>query len=509
MPDTAGLGDSVARSMSGSGGFGKRSRWSRRRASLRWAAAAVVSLAAAPAHAHGLGVRYDLPIPLWLYLAGAGVAVALSFAVLALFVRRAEPAREVARITLLRWRPGARPARAVTITTRSAGVVLYLLLIYSGLAGSQTPLKNIAPVAVWAVWWVGMTYVSALAGDVWAAVNPLDTLFRAAEWAFGRVGPGRPLSLGLRYPEALGLWPAVALLLVFVWAELVWEHSDRPASLAAAMLGYTLVTWGGMLVFGRSRWLERGEVFSIVFGLLARFAPLEARARRDGGRELALRPYAVGLLAGTPAPASGVALVLVLLAAVTFDGFMETPPWAALSDHARALAGGAAAWLPTVGLVVAPLVFLAAYAAACRAMLWLSGAGACPARIAGRFVLTLVPIAIAYHLAHYLSFLAAAGQYLVPLASDPFGFGWDLLGTRNAFVRGSGVDARAVWYVSLAAIVVGHVTAVYLAHRLALEEFPDRAAALRSQWPMLGLMVGYTMTSLWIISQPIVTRRPG
>ena len=125
------------------------------------------------------------------------------------------------------------------------------------------------------------------------------------------------------------------------------------------------------------------------------------------------------------------------------------------------------------------------------------------------FVLSLVPIAIAYHLAHYLSFLAAAAQYLIPLASDPFGFGWNLFGTRSAFVRPGLIDARAVWYVSVAAIVAGHVTALYLAHRAALEEFPDRRSALMSQWPMLVLMVGYTMTSLWIISQPIVARRFG
>jgi hypothetical protein len=122
-------------------------------------------------------------------------------------------------------------------------------------------------------------------------------------------------------------------------------------------------------------------------------------------------------------------------------------------------------------------------------------------------VLTLVPIAIAYHVAHYLSFLAMAGQYLIPLASDPFGWGWNLFGTRNYFVRIGIVDARAVWYISTGAIVIGHIAAVYLAHRVALKLYSDRHIALRSQWPMLALMVCYTMTSLWIIAQPIVVIR--
>jgi len=125
----------------------------------------------------------------------------------------------------------------------------------------------------------------------------------------------------------------------------------------------------------------------------------------------------------------------------------------------------------------------------------------------GLFVLTLVPIAIAYHLAHYLSFLVMAGQYLIPLASDPFGLGWDLFGTKNHFIRIGLVDARAVWYISIGAIVIGHVVAVYLAHRISLRIYSDRHVALRSQWPMVALMVCYTITSLWIIAQPIVKTR--
>jgi hypothetical protein len=461
-----------------------------------------VFVVAERAHAHGVGVRYDLPIPLWLYLAGAGITVTLSFAALAFFMRTATGFHDSVRVTILCSGPANFVASGAASATRVVGVGTYLMLIYAGLFGTQSPLKNIAPVMVWAVWWVGMLYVSALLGNVWALLNPLDTLFAWAEALYPRLLPGRPLSRGLRYPEPLGAWPAVALFLVFIWMELAWEGSDHPAPLAAVMLAYSALTWTGMLLFGRAEWLCRGEVFSLVFGLLARFAPTEVRASCDSNRALALRPYAVGLLKCERPSASRVALVIVLLAAVTFDGFMETPLWAALAH-------GPDVWRRTAGVMAAPLLFLIVFLLSCRLIAWCSGTQARTWPIAGAFVLTLVPIAIAYHLAHYVSFLAAAGQYLIPLASDPFGFGWDLFGTRNAFVRPAVVDARAVWYISVAAIVAGHVAAVYLAHRVALEQFPDRRSALRSQWPMLFMMVVYTMTSLWIISQPIVTRRFG
>ena len=468
-------------------------------------ALSTVAMVAGRAHAHGVGTRYELPIPLWLYLAGAGLTVALSFGALAFFARTVSGSRDRGGVTILRSEPGRHGlAYWALLSLRTVGVGIYVLLIYAGLFGAQSPLKNITPVMVWAVWWAGMMYVSALLGNVWALLNPFDTLFAWGEALHARLRPARPLSPRLRYPERLGAWPAVGLLVVFIWMELVWARSDHPAPLAAAILSYSALTWTAMLLFGRAEWLGRGEVFSLVFGLVSGFAPAELRSTSAGGCQLTLRPYAIGLLARGRAGASRVALVIVLLAAVSFDGFMETPLWAALAVQV-----GGPAWLPAAGVVAAPLLFLVVYLVACRLMAWCGRTSSATWHIAGAFVMTLVPIAIAYHLAHYVSFLAAAAQYLVPLASDPFGFGWNLFGTRNAFVRPGLIDARAVWYVSVAAIVAGHVTALYLAHRAALEEFPDRRSALMSQWPMLVLMVGYTMTSLWIISQPIVARRFG
>ncbi len=468
-----------------------------------------------PAHAHGFGARYDLPIPLSLYLAGAGFTVAVSFVMLAAFMRSAPRSGEHWRLDLTRTAGGRfLVAPGFLLACRTLAVALFLVVVAAGLFGVQSPLKNIAPVMVWAIWWVGMAYISALLGDLWALVNPLDTLFAWAEVLYARIRPGGRLALGLRYPEALGAWPAVVLFLVFVWMELVWERSDSPAYLAAAMLAYAALTWFGMLLFGRAQWLSRGEVFALVFGLLARFAPTEVRESSSGVRALNLRPYGVGLLTREPVPASIVALVLAMLAAVFFDGFMETPLWAGILEYyappAQIMASdgdAARMWLQTAGMMGAPLLFVCVYLVFCRLVAWCSDERVSVTRVAGLFVLTLIPIAIAYHLAHYLSFLAMAGQYLIPLVSDPFGFGWDLFGTKNHFVRIGLVDARAVWYISIGAIVIGHVIAVYLAHCVALRAYSDRRIALRSQWPMVALMVCYTMTSLWIIAQPIVTTR--
>jgi hypothetical protein len=434
--------------------------------------------------AHGFGERYELPLPLALFLGASGLVVLASFAAMALFFRSGSDLSRSPRVRL-----AFLPSPAAGAALRVIGVLGYALVIGAGLFGAQRAFKNIAPVLVWVIAWVGFAYVAALLGNLWAVMNPLDTLFR---WAGGDPRPPR-----LRYPEALGQWPAVALFLALVWVELVSESADAPAALSLGILAYSALTWTGMWLFGREEWLRRGEVLSVVYGYIARFAPLEAR-----GRDVHLRPYAVGLLRGEPLAPSETVFVVLMLSAVSFDGFLETPAWAHVVEHF----GAEHAWLKTWGIAVGLLVFVAAYLSVCVAVARLGGGPPRPlARTAGRFVLTLVPIAIAYHVAHYLSFFLMASQYLVPLASDPFGVGWDLFGGGHQFIRPLVIDARAVWYISVVAIVAGHVVAVVLAHAVAMREFATRGAALRSQLPMVALMVGYTMTSLWIIAQPITT----
>jgi len=230
-----------------------------------------------------------------------------------------------------------------------------------------------------------------------------------------------------------------------------------------------------------------------------------------------VRRPAAGLLTEQPATFSMVALVVALLATVTFDGLLETPLWArvdvAVLDWASEPSFGSVPLLRedqmvrlvrSVALVGCILLFLAAYAAVCRSTAAAAGEGAGTGVVLRSFVLTLVPIAIAYHLAHYFSLFFLGGQYVIPLLSDPLGRGWNLFGTAQYQVDIGLVTPRLQWSVAVVAVVLGHVCAIYLSHVSALRLFADRRAALRSQIPMVALMVTYTMLSLWILSQPIV-----
>jgi len=472
-------------------------------------AAAVPALTAFEASAHAFASRYDLPLPLGLYLAGAGAVVALSFVVMAVFLKhRSDTGDEQAWSFDLLGVPGIGwLGSAITLNAlRLLSVTVFGLILAAGIFGSPETFKNIGPTFVWVIWWVGMAFASALLGNFWDLVNPWKILFT---WCESAAGGFTPI---FSYPVWLKQWPIVVLFGVFAWLELISGLAELPRTLAMLIVAYSVITWVGMAVFGRDVWLKNGEIFDAVYGLLARFAPM---AGKDG-RWLARMP-SMGLLSERPVHLSSVFFVLLLLTTVSFDGILETPLWAGILDRiaeSQALRGtlislqnagvDLIALIKTIGLISLPCVFVAVYMVFCHAISAFGG-GRVPTRdVIGYFVLSLVPIAIAYHLSHYLSYLLIAGQNIIPLISDPFGFGWDLFGTVSYRLDISIVNAKMVWYVAVSAIVVGHVFAVYVAHVTAMRVFAERSEALRSQIPMLVLMVGYTMISLWILSQPIV-----
>lgn len=501
------------------------------------AVAAWLALAVYPVAAHGFGERYDLPVSLSLYLVGAGAAVALSFVIMGVFVRGVDGGHGYPRFNLLRW-PVVRAAAYPVVVTllQMVSVAALALVILAGNIGSWVPSNNISPTLVWIIWWVGTAYVCALVGNVWRLVNPWNATFAWVERAYRTIADGE-LGMGWQYPTTLGVWPGLLVFLVFAWVEIVYTESSLPGRITQFALLYTVYMWVGMFLFGRESWLRNADAFSLVYGFLARFSPTEVRVTdasvcaecsvdcadaEDGcvdcaecfteaepeQRELNVRPYVVGLLRSKGRSTSVMFFVLLLLSTVSFDGFSATPAWGRMFNALFDVFADANI-VGTFGLLGFSAAVISVYMMFAGFMSMASGYRLLSAETGQAFVLSLIPIALAYHLAHYFSFLLIQGQSIIPLASDPFGFGWDLFGTVGYDINIGIIGARTVWLLSVAAIVAGHVAAVYLAHVTALREIPERRYALRSQYPMLALMVAYTMVSLWILAQPIVEPNAG
>ena len=564
------------------------------------AAAIAVTAALAPATvlAHGFGERYDLPVPLDYFLIGAAAAVALSFVVIGLFVQRQPSVSRYPRFNLLgpAWSRRLLTGSVLPVPVRAAAAVVHVALalalgvallvgdgeqrgaLTAGLAAVlllapavaaavitgkvvTAPLKALSvtlfiavvataffgtdkPLETWRRPLCGSSGGSgsdtpvALLGNLWALINPWKIIY---EWAEKLLDLDDRSDAGAeRYPADWELWPAAVLFLIFAWLENVYSDSAIPLNLGVLVLAYSIVTWGGMAMFGKHRWLARGEAFTVLFGLFSRFSPSETRVPHNaycrerpedcgpaddgcvdchqcferavavGEGELNLRPYAVGLASPVRMTTAAGAFVIIALASVTFDGLTATEIWETVVTESYgavtgAFGASALAVINTAGLIHdaaalsrhLPAGHIGDQAALTRL-------GHRPRHrqgvraIAGADRARLQPCAL--HLA-----ARDSGAEPGPPRVRPVRRRMDLFGTLGYRIDTDVIGPQLVWFVSVAAIVIGHIVAVYVAHVIAVRRTADRALALKGQYPMMALMVFYTATSLWIIAQPIAS----
>lgn len=470
---------------------------------MRWRAAAtaigaLLLTCPATALAHGVQGRADTPIPISAFFYAAGAVLVVSFVALGF-------GWSEARLTRDAWRPAPRWLERIALAPASAWaarafvLICFLFLFAAAAVGSTRLNANIAPVTIFVFWWVGLVPLSVLCGNVWRAVNPWATIARLA-----RI----PETTERDLPPWLGLWPAVIYLTAFAWFELVYPTASEPRLIAALIAVYTVLTLAAMYAYGRERWLEHGELFSVYTGTLALLSPVEMR---DG--RLGFRPPLVGVTRIRWKPAQ-IAFICVLIGTVTFDGLSGSDFWStrdvAAAERLIDLGVGsftAGIIVATIGLLLALLVVIGAYELAA----FVSGrtAGWAKARRGGRnaiaFAHSLIPIALAYFVAHYFTLFVFQSQDIIRLVSDPFGQGWDLFGTADHRIDFTLVSANVIWAVQVTAIVAGHVAGLVLAHDRALELSGDHRLAIRSQYPMLILMVLLTVAGLWSLSEGMAT----
>jgi hypothetical protein len=442
-----------------------------------------------PALAHGIVSRTDLPIPVWLFGWAAAVVLIVSFAALAALWPTPRLQQDVPRRRLFRL-PAALDVLAGTFGIAAMGVT-----VYAGLAGVQDALGNLAPTVIYVVFWVGLVVVSVLFGDVWRAISPWRAIAWAASWISSRVSKGEPPE-PLGYPSWLGRWPAAIGILFFAWVELTYKDKDDPSTLAIMILVYVVVMLVGMALYGIETWSERADPFGVYFGLFGRLSWLE---RRDGV------VYARPPLAGAPKLSmlpGTVPLLCVAIGSTTFDGSENGPIWTKVSPHLTSFFGGGLngeQWGATLGLLVCVGIVAAFYRIGVGGMSEV-GEGHTPGELATRFAHTLIPIAFAYALAHYFSLLVFQGQAMAHLVSDPLGHGSDLFGTSHTGIDFNVISASGIWYVQVATLVCGHVAGLVLAHDRAVGMYRDVRDAVRAQYWMLVVMVGFTSLGLWLLS---------
>jgi hypothetical protein len=467
----------------------------RRRAVFVAAAAAVVCLIApSQALAHGIVGKTDLPLPRWLFAWSAAVVLIVSFVGLATLwpTVRLEHARSRVLTRLPRL---LRPACA------AIGLALFVLVVYAGFAGEQLlPTANITPTFIYVLFWVGFPFASLL-GDVFRAFNPWLAAGLAIRWLARRLFGADRLPRMWRYPSWLGRWPAVPGVLGFAWLELIYVEKDNPKTLAIVSLTYAFGQLLGMFAFGIDDWEARGDAFSVYMNLYSRISPLRWRRER-----LEVHKPLTGLVALNPVPGT-IALLAAMIGSTSFDGLQQGPLWMnTLEPEFQSIFSGLGlGTTPSVelGSTLGLLMMMALIGVVYRiGILGVHSVdrGTPQGVLAGRFIHTLVPIALAYVAAHYWSLLVYQTQASVALFSDPLGNGANIFGTAGVQINYNVLTPNSIWYFQVVVLLAGHVCGLALAHDRALVLYKDPRIAIRSQYWMLVVMVFLTCLGLWLLS---------
>jgi len=403
--------------------------------------------------AHSFYDRYDLPIPLSFFLWGAALVVALTFALVLVLPSKISLFAGIIKILAF---------------------ALFVLTIAAALFGTANPLMNLAPSLIWVTWWVGLSLLIAACGNVWPWLDPWRTLWDG----LAKLGL-KPLERS--WPDAWGMYPAVLCLLAWSWLEVVFPIAVVPRDLGILALVWTSISLAGMWMFSPDIWRTRADFVAIYFNLIAKIG-LQATSSRP-------RASAISKTRGY------VGFILAMLSTVLFDGLHGHPGWLSLED---AVLGALPSWLAglpyfsgTFGLLAVWLIFMASYQLTTRSY-------------AKDFAPSLIPIAVAYLVAHNFSNLVVQGQNVIFLLSDPLGSGWNLFGTADFKPNSDMINAKFTWYLAVSSIVLGHILAVVISHRAALRLSANSRQAAWLCLPHTVLMIAYTLLSLLIIAEPLV-----
>lgn len=456
---------------------------------MRWrtrvAIALVVLTAVArpvAAHAAALGGTADAPpVPTWLVVFTGGGVVAVSFLFTTLVTDHDLLRGAVDRGRILSTAESL--PRGIGHLLRATSVGLLVVILVLAFVGPHESSANLAVLLVWAAWWAGYTVTVYAGANTWPAINP----WRGVAGAVGAL-LDRTADVDLRVgplPVA-GVRLATAGLLALVFVEVVSPVAEQPRLLGTVVVGYSLITIVGALRY--RHWFARADPVTAVFRWYGRMAPV--------GREptgIGTRLPGAGLVRGEPASGRAVTFVVALLWVTTFDGLVSTPAWAAL---ARPLldAGVPRLLLYFLALVAGLALFRGAFRLACQVARRTAGTYLTTAAIERWFIPSLIPIAAGYHLAHFLGYAVTFAPAVLATIQSP--------------LAGGAVPTVVLpgWFgvVELLFVVIGHILAVAVAHTLAFERFTGRLQPIRSQYPFVLVMVGYTVTSMWIVAQPYV-----
>lgn len=451
---------------------------------------------AQPAQAHASEQALVLLLPTDLYILAGCAAVVASILGVAL-LSEARLLAAFKPLSLMRLKlPGS-----VTHMISIMSMTVLFAISAIGAFGTHDPLNNLFSLTIWTIWWVGLVLAHGILGNLWHALNPWTGLYHML---LGYQSAPPPLKL----PRACGHWIAVLVFLGFGAFEIADPAPDDPVRLTKFVLGYWLFTFVGMMLFGARIWLSRCEPFTILFRLIAAISPMRWLPRLRIG----LPGWSIFSL--SKPPVSLAVFCLILLGVGSFDGLKESFWWLAKIGVNPLMFPGKSAifWPSVIGLLALNAGLVCVFAAVIYVGTRAANAALAPNDRVGFTTafcwlsLSIIPIALGYHFAHFFIYFLVNGQNALLALSDPLTHGANYLGlTKTQVTTGflkTKDSVQVVFFIQAAAVVASHVVSVLIAHGLTARLYQSKRATLISQIPLAIFMILYTFFGLWLLATP-------
>ena len=403
---------------------------------------------------HGIGSVGDLPIPFETVLNVSAWVIILTF----VFLK-------------ISWKKSVLVQKEVIVEQRQPwlgkmfGVFILSLLVLPGLISNEEAKTSITPLIIWVFLWIGVPVLGLVFGDIYSKFNPLSII----------PSPEKKPST---------VWLASALFLGLTWFELVWRKPGNPTHIGIVFILLMLITTGTRIIFGKA---------SIEVDPLHLLHHLYAKLRFTLSK-----PIYKNMLENIANLSNFKGMeyfILLMIGTVTYDGLRGTTFWYNLFGSSTL-----DITFSTFAFFGINIVIIGSYRFACWFALKVSGEKQDLNNISLLFGHTMLPIAFAYHVTHYLSLLLYESQTILYRLNDPYGIGWNLFGidevTINYFLT-----PVALWGIQVFVTLAGHMLSVVLAHDLAIKLFGHQQSD-KTQYIFLLITVGLTLQALFVLSVP-------
>ena len=401
---------------------------------------------------HGVVNVGDLPIPFDIVLNSSALVVLITFVYLK-----------------VSWKESIITPRQEVFNDKQSfigklfGIIILFLLVAPGIFGNESSKTSIAPLILWVFLWIGVPVLGLLFGDIYSKFNPLN-LF----------------SLKSDKPESV--YFACILFIGLTWFELVWRKPGNPLNIAIVLI--TLFICVNLLRYFLKKSLIEVDPLLLLHYLYSKLKLFNSR------------PYFRSLLdnIGNLAKLRGIEyFVLLMIGTVTYDGLRETTFWYNQFGSRTDDMG-----FSTMMFLIMNLGTILFYRFACFFAIKVGGSDLELNHVSNLFGHTMLPIAFAYHVTHYLTLLLFESQTFFYRFNDPIGIGMNLLNVEEPTINYF-IEPLVIWGIQVAVTLLGHMLSVVLAHDLAVKLFGHQQSD-KTQYIFLFITVALTLQALFVLS---------